>query len=417
MANVIETVNKYLPILDQQYRVESKSSLLDTPAEFVQQTKEAKKVKIAKIRVDGLADYSRQSGFTAGSMDLTWEEHEFRQDRGRALQVDAMDNLETFGLAWGRLAGTFQRDKVIPELDAYRFAEYYQNAATVKSVAMTTKNALWLIDSATAEMDDHEVPDNDRIIFCNPTVYKVVTNDETILRQLTVDDAASKALNKKIYAYNGMPIIKVPSNRFYSKITLYTGAVGQEVGGYVPHASGVVIGLMIVSKSAIVQISKRNVSRYWAPNRAEMEASKADGVNPNADAWKFDFRTYHDAWVLDEKLHGISVLVIDTTIGITSVDIDTDDEAITITGSAGARAATISLADADTFLAKSVIVAVGGASEAVTWKSSIAAKATVDAAGNITLLAATAAATPVVITATSIYNPTKTATLTITITA
>lgn len=411
MPNVIELVNKYLPILDEQYKLESRSAILDTAPEFVQQTREAKKVKIAKINVDGLADYSRSGGFVTGDMDLTWEEHEFRIDRGRAIQVDALDNIETFGLAWGRIAGEFQRLQVVPEMDAYRFAEYYRRAGIKKTVALTSDNILSTIDDIVAEQDDKEVPEEGKIIFCSPTAYKLLINDATITKWLSVDDTMTKALNKKIYSYNNMPIIKVPSNRFYTEITLRTGGSGQESGGYAPASGAGAISLMIISRAAVIQISKRVISRFWAPTRAEMDANRADGVNPSADAWKFDFRAYHDAWVLDNKLAGIAAVTA-TGITVTSVDVNTDDEDVVTAGSAGARTATISLADADAFQAAATVVVTGGASQAVTWSTSDDQKAIVDQSGNVTLLATGS----VTITATSVYDPSKKGTLALTLT-
>lgn len=38
MANVIELVTKYLPILDEQYKIASKSAILDYPAEWIRET-------------------------------------------------------------------------------------------------------------------------------------------------------------------------------------------------------------------------------------------------------------------------------------------------------------------------------------------------------------------------------------------
>lgn len=410
--NVIELVTKYLPMLDEQYRLESKSAILDTPAEFVQQTRNAKKVKIAKINVDGLADYSRQSGFATGAMDLTWEEHEFTVDRGRALQVDSMDNEESFGMAWGRLVGTFQREKVTPELDAYRFAKYYQLAGTNLTTTLTTDNVLSVIDDLAAEMDDKEVPESDRFIFCNPLVYKLIINDKNIEKHLSVDDAMTKALNKKIYSYNEMPIIKVPSKRFYTKIKLLKGTDGESMGGYEPETDAKVIPLLIVSKSAVMQIVKRDISRYWAPTKREMDATGADGVNPNADAWKFDYRNYHDAWVLDNKQDGIAVVAPDTASSVTSVEITTDDPDVSLSGTGTTKTATISIKDVDTFLAKASVVATGLASKDVTWSTSDRTKAIVDAAGNVVLVGEGEA----VITATSVYDGSKSATLTLTIT-
>ncbi len=55
---------------------------------------------------------------------MTNETVKFNYDRGRAFSVDAMDNEETAGIAFGRLASEFIRTKVVPELDAFRFATY-----------------------------------------------------------------------------------------------------------------------------------------------------------------------------------------------------------------------------------------------------------------------------------------------------
>ena len=306
--NVIELVTKYLPILDEQYATEARSAILDAAPAFVQQTKDAKKVKIAKMNVDGLADYSRASGFTTGSMDLTWEEHEFRIDRGRALQIDALDNLESFGMAFGRLAGEFQRKHVIPEIDAYRFAQYYQKAGTKVAITVTAGAIMKFIDNADAQLDDDDVPESGRILFVNPQVYKVMMNDPAIEKHITVDSDA-KSINKKIYMYDDHVIVKVPSSRFWTEIKLLDGtSAGQTSGGFVPAEGASVIGMMMIHPSAILQLSKRRIARVWAPTKEE--AAGTDGVNPNADAWKFDFRIYHDAWMLEEKLAGVYAATI-----------------------------------------------------------------------------------------------------------
>ena len=290
--NVIELVNKYLPVLDEQYRQLSKTAILDMPKEWVKDTKDAKKVKIAKYKTDKLGGYSRVNGFVKGSMSLTWEEHEFTQDRGRSIQVDHEDNEETFGMAFGRLAGRFQKDAVIPELDAYRIATYAAKAGHKDTLDLSKDSVLRKIDHLDALLDDEEV-----------------INDASIEKKLEVSDEMTKALNKKIYSYNNHPLIKVTSKRMYTKIKLYDGTTsGQEEGGYVKDPTGADLGLLMVNQDAVVQISKRAVARIWAPSREY--AAGTDGVNPDADAWKFDFRVYHDAWVLDEKVNGIAALTL-----------------------------------------------------------------------------------------------------------
>lgn len=411
MANMIELVNKYLPILDAQYKLEARSSILDVAPEFVQMTRDAKKVKIAKMRVDGLADYSRNNGFTTGSMELTWEEHEFTQDRGRAIQVDVMDDTETFGLAFGRLAGEFQRLHVIPEIDAYRFSKYYQKAATKQEITLDAGAIIKYIDDIDAQMDDDEVPEEDRILFVNPTVFKFIMNDPELVKRISVEGVQDKTVNKKFYYYNGHLIIKVPSTRFYTKIeTLDGSSSGEEIGGYKMATGAKIIAMLMIQRWSVIQLAKRRIARVWAPTR-ELAAG-TDGVNPNADAWKFDFRVYHDAWALDNKLNGIYGSTL-ADVGITSVDIATSDPDVTIAGTAGARTASISMTSVNAFLAEAKVTATGGASTAVTWSTSDNTKASVDASGNVSILASGLA----IITATSVYDPTKKATLTLTITA
>lgn len=359
--NVIELVTKYLPLLDEQYRNEARSSVLDANPAFVQETRDARKVKIAKMNVDGLADYSRNGGFTKGSMDLTWEEHEFTQDRGRALQVDALDNAETFGLAFGRLAGEFQRAKVIPEIDAYRFATYYQKAGTKVALTVTAGAIMKFIDAADAQMDDDEVPEEGRILFVNPQINKLMMNDPAIEKHITVENEPGN-INKKFYSYNGHRIIKVPSGRFLTEIDLLNGTSdGEVVGGYKPAAGAQVIGMMLIHPSAILQLSKRRIARIWAPTREE--AAGTDGVNPDADAWKFDFRVYHDAWLLEEKIAGIYAATI-AGADVSFVDLEVGsynsttgtwtkggvDYAVRTEGSTAIVTGTIPLADADAVL-------------------------------------------------------------------
>lgn len=390
MANVIELITKYLPMLDEQYRLGAKSAVLDVPVEFIQMTKEAKKVKIAKIFTDKLANYSRGSGFVNGDTDLTWEEHEFRIDRGRSLSIDTMDNVETMGLAWGRLAGTFQREAVIPEIDAYRFAQYFQKAGLYKAVELSTSNILDSIDELSAKMDDREVPEEGRFIFVEPMTYKLLVNDSSISKFLDVSEEYTKALNKKIYSYNGMPIVKVPSSRFYKRITLLDGTTsGQEAGGFSGEGE---IKLMIISLSAVVQISKRNISRFWAPNREAMAVNGADGVNPSADAWKFDFRIYHDAWVLDNKLDGIAVIYKP----VNSLTIS-DATASVAVGATKTLTVTVAPTDADV--------------KDIVFSSSDEAVCTVSKLGVVTGVAAGSA----VVTATAVDGSGKTATCTVTV--
>lgn len=78
-------------------------------------------VKIPKISLQGLGDYDRDDGYTRGAVTLAYETRSLTQDRGRKFELDEMDVDETnFVASAGNVMGVFQREHVIPEVDAYR---------------------------------------------------------------------------------------------------------------------------------------------------------------------------------------------------------------------------------------------------------------------------------------------------------
>lgn len=125
MANLIELAKSYVPMLDEVYKLASCTSDLDGAPELARQGANANELIIPMLEMDGLADYDRNGGYVAGDVKMENRDRavQFRP-QGRMFTVDTMDNAETAGLAFGRLAAEFIRTKVVPELDAFRFACY-----------------------------------------------------------------------------------------------------------------------------------------------------------------------------------------------------------------------------------------------------------------------------------------------------
>lgn len=201
-----------------------------------------------------------------------------------------MDNDETLGMAMASTLGEFERTQVVPEVDAYRFAKYAANAGTTVTGTLSgSDNIPSLIQTAEATLDDKEVPYEGRILFVNPTIYGYLKDD--ITRYVTNDVTA---VNTEVEMYDGMRIIRVPSGRFNSAVTLAAPTDSSSAGGY--SASGVDINFMIVHPSACLQVIKHVIPRVFSPE-----------VNQEADAWKINYRIYHDCWVLANKTYGIYV--------------------------------------------------------------------------------------------------------------
>lgn len=81
-------------------------------------------VKIPMISMDGLGNYDRDAGYVQGGVSLAYGTYQMTQDRGRKFKLDAMDVDESnFVATAGNVMGEFQRTKVIPEVDAYRYSK------------------------------------------------------------------------------------------------------------------------------------------------------------------------------------------------------------------------------------------------------------------------------------------------------
>lgn len=104
MANTINKVTKYLPLIDEVYASAVTSSVLEKP-EQVRYLDGANAIKLMKISTQALGDYSRSTGYVNGNIDVTWETHTLSYDRGRKFSLDAMDDEETFGLTLGAAMG------------------------------------------------------------------------------------------------------------------------------------------------------------------------------------------------------------------------------------------------------------------------------------------------------------------------
>lgn len=285
MPNSITLFKQYIDLLDEVYRLESKTSMLDISGALVQAGANANQVIVPKYSLDGLADYSRNSGYVSGDVTVTNEVVEFNYDRGRKFTVDAMDNAETAGIAFGSLASQFIRQKVVPELDAFRFASYAGTSNVLSDSAALTTGAgvIAALEAGTQAMDEEEVPESGRILFITPTL-------ETLIHSL--DTTKSREILARFDE-----TVRVPQRRFYSAIDLADGTTsGEEAGGYSKASGAKDLNFMIITRGAVMQYTKHTVSKVFSPEE-----------NQNADGWAFVYRAYGLCDVYDNKVKGIYV--------------------------------------------------------------------------------------------------------------
>ena len=292
MANAITKFKKYVPLLDEVYKQAALTSVLDSDESLASAGANANEIVIPKISMDGLGDYDRNSGYTNGDVTLTNKTVQFNYERGRMFTVDSMDDEETAGVAYGKLASEFIRTKVAPEGDAFRFATYASVSGISKVSAGATlstgADVIAALRAATSKMDEDEVPYENRYLFITPTLKGLIDD---------MDTTKSREVLARF-----TQVIQVPQTRFYTAIELYDGktdasgssGANETVGGYVKASGAADINFMVIHKDAVMQYNKHIAPKVITPEQ-----------NQTADAWKFGYRKYGLADVYENKVAGI----------------------------------------------------------------------------------------------------------------
>lgn len=296
MSNTIALAKQFVPLLDETYQLSSLTAILDGQSELARQGANANELIIPMMAMQGLGDYSRNSGYVEGDVILTNETVTCNFDRGRMFTVDTMDDLETAGIAFGRLAGEFIRTKVVPELDAFRLSSYASAAGVSKATGTlaTGEAAVAAIRAAVTKMDEDEVPLTERYLYITPTLHGLISDmDTTKSREVLARFAA---------------VVDVPQTRFYTKIAQKSGKVitggtdeaptstDETAGGYAKASEGKDINFMVIHKPAVIQFQKHVAPKIITPQS-----------NPDADAYKFGYHNVGVAKVYQNKAAGVYV--------------------------------------------------------------------------------------------------------------
>lgn len=295
MANSIALAKQFVAMLDEVYKVASLTSDLDGAAELVRAGANANELIIPKLDMSGLGDYSRNSGYVDGDVTLTNETVQCNFDRGRMFTVDNMDNQETANIAFGRLAGEFIRTKVVPELDAFRFAKYAGTTGISKVATATLSDGAAVIAAlraAITKMDEDEVPTEQRYLYITPTLHGLVQDMDTTKSREVLTRFAK--------------VVDVPQSRFYTAIAQKSGkiittgqgdgasTVDETAGGYTKATDAKDINFMVIHKPAVIQFQKHVAPKFISPDQ-----------NQTADAWKYGYRNVGIADAYENKVAGI----------------------------------------------------------------------------------------------------------------
>ena len=263
-------------------------------------------VKVPKLSVQGLGNYSREEGYVRGAVNLSYQTLKMTQDRGRKFMIDAMDVDESNFLATaGNVMGEFQRTMLVPEIDAYRISKLAAKAmgvdGDVKAEYGYTVDGSSIIKKIKTAVKRIRENGYDGEIDILATYDVVGAVEEAALGKLTAMTFSQAGINTQVPQIDGCPLIAVPSNRMYTAITVYDGKTGgQEAGGYKKGEKGLDVNFIAIARNVPIAVTKQDKMRIFTPDTYQA-----------ANAWSIDYRRYHDLWVLDNKKGSLFVNVKD----------------------------------------------------------------------------------------------------------
>lgn len=254
-------------------------------------------VKIPTMTTVGLADYDRDKGFVQGGISVKYSTYKLTQDRGRTFMIDSMDIDESgFVATSANTIKVFQSEHVIPEIDSYRYskiAAIAEKAGQNEALGLTADNVVNKLLEHIMAIQDQIGYEKNLVITIAGKAWALLNNSSEFKRGIAVDNFKQGQVNTRVYNLNGNIIKPAPAGRMKTKYESLDGTTsGQEKGGLQAAADAKDINWIITPKSVPIAISKTDNLRVFTPD-----------VNQLADAYKIDYRVYHDLWIKkgDEK--------------------------------------------------------------------------------------------------------------------
>ena len=294
MANTIEYAKVFQTELDRQMTEGATSGWMEDNAEQAVYGG-GKEIKLPTVSLQGLGDYDRDEGYTGGAVTFSYQTFTMEQDRGRRFRLDAMDVSEAdFAVTAAKVAEEFQRTKVIPEIDAYRYSTLAGKAAVKSSYTPNASDVYSKLLEQLGEICDITGGEVPLVITMARPVYDMLMNSPELNRCLDVTQFQQGELSVEVKSVNGAVIIPVPSARMKTK---YDFAKDGD-GGFTPAADAQSINWIICPKTAPVAVSRTDKVKIIAPEQ-----------NQFADAWDIDYRKYHDLFLSENgaKVTAVSI--------------------------------------------------------------------------------------------------------------
>lgn len=282
-------VESFLTQLEQKYSRELTSSALTTDrAMFIG----AKTVKIPRLDLGGYKDHSRAGGWNRQAIANDFELKVLEHDRNVEFYVDAMDVDETNQiLAAANITNVFLTEQAIPEMDKYRFSKIYAELTglgkTIDTTVPALSNVLQIYDNLMEKMDEAEVPQEGRVLYCTPAIHKLLKQADDMQRTINVN-TNNKTIDRVVRKLDDVSLVMVPSSRMKTAYDFTDGAVEA--------IDAKQINMILIHPRAVIAPIKHSAIYLWPP-----------GSHTGGDGYLYQNRSYTDLFVIERKADGVQI--------------------------------------------------------------------------------------------------------------
>lgn len=297
--NTIEYAESLMTALDDRFVETACSGWMDSNSGQVIYNG-GNKVKIPVMSTTGLKDYDRDNGYPSGSVSLSYEELLMGMDRGTSFQLDAMDvNESNFIANATAVSSKFQKEQVVPEIDAYRYSKLaaYATAANISTYTPAAATMLDALLEDIAVVRDMVGENEPLVININAKIRMYLDRLTAFQKMIDVTSFKQGNIDMKVKSINEIPLLSVPSARFQDTYVFNDGkTTGQTDGGFTKASTAKEMNWIICPKKVPIAVSKQDKMKIFDPETYQ-----------KADAWFIGYRRYHELWVKGQQTGTIRV--------------------------------------------------------------------------------------------------------------
>lgn len=349
---------------------------------------DGKTVKIPSISTTGRVNSNRDTVATAQrNYDNSWETKELTNGRKWSTLVHPADIDQTNGVTTiQNITQVYNEEQKFPEMDAYCVSRLYsawtgQGKTPISGSDISSLNVLSLFDTMMKNMTNARVNPNGRILYITPDVEAMIKTAQQIQRTFDVKSVGSR-VDRTITSLDTVEVVVVPPVLMK---TVYNFTIGWE-----PAEGAAQIDMFLVHPSAVITPISYSFSQLDEPSAG------------SEGKYIYFEESHEDVFILNKRADALQFVVSPAgTPTVTMVSVSP---------------ATASVGKGDTESFSATVAGTNSPSQSVTWSVTGGISGTSISPSGVLTVAAGETASTLTVTATSVFDDSKSGSATVTVT-